>query len=141
MEIYSNSEKFKGYILLPNEKERTVTNIGNLLGYDDTTIGRQLREFNLENLVYEGKSTSQYETEIYNFLINDINISAADVIKNTKSILSNKKEIDIYIISKKFGIEFNDSYWHSEALKSSKYHQNKSVQAEKDGLSLNFRQK
>jgi len=35
--------------------------------------------------------------------------------KNTRAVLNNKKELDIYLPEQKIGIEINGLYWHSEA--------------------------
>ncbi len=56
-----------------------------------------------------------------------------EYIENDRSIL-NGKEIDIYIPSKKIGIECNGIYWHS--LKSSPYHVNKWKECKNNGIQL-----
>lgn len=43
-------------------------------------------------------------------------------------------EIDVYCPDYKIGIEFNGDYWHSEVYKDKKYHQMKSLLAEKNGI-------
>ena len=54
----------------------------------------------------------------------------------TRSILS-PYEIDLYDEEKKFGIEFNGNYWHSEQKGiSRRYHQKKSLYAEEKGIFL-----
>ena len=45
-------------------------------------------------------------------------------------------ELDIYIPDKKLAIEFNGTYWHSEAQKDRKYHQNKTIRCAKAGVRL-----
>lgn len=58
-------------------------------------------------------------------------------INNSRKILGNGKEIDIYIPDKKIAIEFNGLYWHSEKFKKDKnYHYNKTIAAENIGIRL-----
>lgn len=45
-------------------------------------------------------------------------------------------EIDIYIASKKLGIEHHGLYWHSELFKNNKYHYNKYLWAKEKGINL-----
>jgi len=45
--------------------------------------------------------------------------------RNTRKILKNGMELDIYVEGKHVGIEYNGLYWHSHASKSSAYHNNK----------------
>ena len=44
------------------------------------------------------------------------------------------KEIDIYIPSLNFGIEYNGDYWHCEVFRDEKYHLNKSMEAMNEGI-------
>lgn len=46
-------------------------------------------------------------------------------------------ELDVYVPSRKFAIEFNGLYWHSELVNKNKmYHQNKIVAAAANGITL-----
>ena len=74
-------------------------------------------------------NTSYYEDELIEFIGEDL------CIKNDKQKIS-PYEIDIYVPSKKLGIEFNGSYWHSSIYKDKNYHFNKSKIAEKNGIRL-----
>lgn len=60
---------------------------------------------------------SQAQKEIYDWIKNELNIS--DVELSNRKVIS-PKEIDIYIPSKKIGIEFHGLYWHSEINKKDK---------------------
>lgn len=57
---------------------------------------------------------------------------------SNRTILGGKKEIDLWIPSHKFGIEFNGIYWHSEKAgrKSIDYHHDKYLSAQKAGIQL-----
>ena len=81
-----------------------------------------------------GVIASKGEDEIYNFIIS--HLSGDEVIRNDRNIL-NGKEIDIYIPKLKIGIEYNGLKWHSEEFgKDFKYHLNKSIEANKQGIVL-----
>lgn len=57
--------------------------------------------------------------------------------QTNRKLLGNGKEIDIYVPEKKFGIEFNGLYWHSEAQgKGRTYHQDKWLTAKEKGIHL-----
>lgn len=55
---------------------------------------------------------SKAEIEIFDF----IKSLCSSAISNNKTILSNRKEIDILLPDKKIAIEFNGLYWHSEKM-------------------------
>lgn len=76
------------------------------------------------------QNSSIKETEIRNFIENNLSI-------NTTKIKINKKEIDIFLPDNKLGIEFNGLYWHSEARKVNiNYHLNKTENCEAQGIQL-----
>lgn len=60
-----------------------------------------------------------------------------DIIINTndRNVL-NGKEIDIYVPSKKIGIEFDGIFWHNENNKTNDYHLQKTEECEKRGIRL-----
>jgi hypothetical protein len=64
----------------------------------------------------------QKQKEIFDILVG----MGLDVILNDRSIIS-PLELDIYIPDKKIAIEFNGSYWHSEACLSSIEARNKHI--------------
>jgi hypothetical protein len=47
-----------------------------------------------------------------------------------------KNEIDIYVPEKKFGVEMNGLYYHSDLFKSADYHKNKTEYFAKEGIRL-----
>ncbi len=71
---------------------------------------------------------SKKEIILYDWLSQYINCE-----QSNQNIL-NGKELDIYIPSKKIAIEFNGTYWH--ATKPKKYHYQKSLECEKQGIRL-----
>jgi hypothetical protein len=58
-----------------------------------------------------------------------------DVVSNDRAAIS-PKELDIYVPSKKFAVEYNGLYWHSEQFLGKHYHDEKLSAAENAGLSL-----
>lgn len=70
--------------------------------------------------------TQQKQKEVFTFL-EQLGI---DVVYNTRDII-NPLELDVFIPSKNFAIEFNGSYWHSEAILSSKQARNKHLRKTK----------
>lgn len=81
------------------------------------------------------KSISIPQLEIVDY-IKSIS-SESEIIQNTRDIIS-PLEIDIYIPSKLFAIEFDGIYWHSEISgeKDKYYHLNKTTKCEAKGISL-----
>lgn len=59
-----------------------------------------------------------------------------EISRNNTSILSNSQEVDIYIPSHNVGIEYHGLYWHSEVHKPKKYHKNKQIEANDNGVKL-----
>ena len=78
---------------------------------------------------------SQPEYEIISFLKLHTN---CEIFHGARNILSDGKELDIYIPDKKLAIEFNGLYWHSELTgnKNKWYHLNKTLECEKLGIRL-----
>lgn len=56
--------------------------------------------------------------------------------RNNRSILSNKQELDIYVPSRKFAIEYNGLFWHCELNKPTLYHENKSTMCKNENIIL-----
>jgi hypothetical protein len=76
------------------------------------------------------KTTSKSEKEIFQF----IKSFFPDAIENYRN--KNFKEVDIYIPSKNFAIEYNGSYWHSFPRKSDDYHLQKTLKCQYEGIQL-----
>ena len=75
------------------------------------------------------KGKSYKENEIYEFVKNIY----SDAIQN---YILEYREIDIYIPSLKFGIEFNGLYWHSELHKDKNYHLDKTNHFKKYDINI-----
>lgn len=75
---------------------------------------------------------SKAEKEIHDFLVN-----LGLIVDPSNRTVLNGKEIDLYIPEKKFGIEFNGIYWHTEKQgKDKTYHYDKWKTAQTKGITL-----
>lgn len=62
-------------------------------------------------------------------------IPEVEVLTNVRDVIS-PKELDIYIPSMKLAFEYNGMYWHSTEHKSEKYHQEKVLACNENGINL-----
>lgn len=109
----------------------TTIEIAELSGLSYTVILNTIKKFGLKDhpkILFLSASSSQ-EREIYSWLES----LGFTVQRNVYGIVP-KYELDIYIPDKKFGIEFNGNYWHSEQCRDRKYHQNKSLLGKENGV-------
>ena len=81
-----------------------------------------------------GHGPSKKEEELRDFIKSIIDED--DIIFNSRSILENNLELDIFIKSQNIGIELDGSYWHSEEFKGKNYHLEKTKIANKKGIRL-----
>lgn len=58
------------------------------------------------------------------------------VVRNTRSVLLNGLELDVYVPERNIAVEYNGLYWHSQMRKSSKYHSNKSQAGRDVGVNI-----
>ena len=104
------------------EECKTMKDVAEIVGTTSDYLYYKCKEYSIE-INFE-KRFSSYEEELRK-IIND------DYICN-KNIEG--KELDIYIPSKKIGIEFNGNYWHGELNKSINWHKDKSLYFEEKGI-------
>jgi hypothetical protein len=78
-------------------------------------------------------SHSKGESELYEFIISLV--GKANAIQRDRTIL-NGEELDIFIPSLAFAIEYNGLYWHSEISKDKNYHLNKTLKCEAKNIRL-----
>ena len=74
------------------------------------------------------------EYEIYQYLCNLI--GEDKVQRRCKGILDGNYELDIYVPSENFAIEYNGLYWHSEITKDKNYHLRKTDECNSKGIRL-----
>lgn len=109
-------------------------------GIPYTTLMRHFEHIKFDPEFKEG-SSSYAEQEIYNFIKSLMDKTGEEVIRNNRKALGGL-ELDIYIPSRNFAVEFNGLYWHSENVLESKgnnavkYHLNKFNRAEEAGIDL-----
>ena len=127
---WMHKESLKEYIQLYfKDNKVTLSDLSKSLNIAISTIGQKINEFGLRE--YISYSLDGLENQIKDY-IESLNV---DVIKNywVKEI---QKEIDIYIPSKKLGIEVNGNYWHSSLYKKQNYHQEKSILVQGQNINL-----
>lgn len=115
-----------------NGKRPNPYNIANIFDISYEYVIKLLIEYELRDRV--DKYYSNKENEIYEYVTSLI--KPEYVIRCDRTVLSDKKELDIYIPSKKLAIEFNGNYWHSKLFKSETYHQAKTIECDKLGIQL-----
>lgn len=76
---------------------------------------------------------SKQEKELLEFIKSII--PNEEIVENDREIIK-PKELDIYIPSRKIGIEFNGAYWHSDRFVSKNYHQKKYLICKEKGIRL-----
>lgn len=123
-EIISSKERFCQYI-----QDNCITNTVELsfsLGVSTIKLNRLIKEYECRDLI--SKNSSFAEIEIGNFLREN----ELEGRRDRKAI--HPKEIDYYVSSINFGVEFNGAFWHSTKYKPIGYHQEKSLLARKNGV-------
>ena len=95
-------------------KEGSVCGLAVSEGLDANTVSREFHKRGWSDLVDGGVSTP--EKEVLSF-VKEI-LPGVEIIENSRSLLDGKVELDIFIPSKKFAIEYNGLYYHSEACSS-----------------------
>lgn len=123
----SSRENLKNAILMNFLTNPTPKELSELLGITPAQVMRNIRKFDLEDLVVLNKPVSTYENEIAELF---------PCTHRSDRTLLNGKEIDLYYPESNFAIEFNGDYWHSSQKKPKTYHQVKSILAGKKGVHL-----
>ena len=126
-EKLSNKEWLKKEYI---EKDRSALEISKEIGCDFSTVLNYCRSFGFPIKQHYNQST--IETEVYKW-IKELGVEA---IQGFVGAFDDKKEIDVYVPSKKVGIEINGLYWHSEQFREKYYHAQKRVQSHIEGLRL-----
>ena len=79
----------------------------------------------------QGRGVSKMETSLFESL------NITNKTQSNKSILMNRRELDIYLPYHNLAIEFNGLYWHSELNgKDKNYHLNKTIECEQKSIQL-----
>ena len=108
-EILNNKDKFKQYLIEyknNNNNYPTPHILKEKFKFAITAgILKYIHRYNLEDYILWDKSLS--EQEVYDYVKGLYN---GEIIRNNRSILSNNKELDIYIPEKQLAIEVNGCY-------------------------------
>lgn len=115
--------------LISSLEHKTSSALGAALGVPYGQALHLLEKHDLLSMINLKDYSSQSERELVEFIGKDLCLT------RDRTAIS-PYEIDIYVPSKKIGIEFNGSYWHSSIYKDKNYHFNKSKIAEKNGIRL-----
>ena len=115
--------------LISSLEHKTSSALGAALGVPYGQALHLLEKHDLISMIDLKDYSSQSEHELVEFIGKDLCLT------RDRTAIS-PYEIDIYVPSKKIGIEFNGSYWHSSIYKDKNYHFNKSKIAEKNGIRL-----
>jgi len=129
----SSPEQLRNFILTNFNEYPTIKELSYKLNIGTCMTARKIHKFNLERYIDYNSGRSNAEKEVRDFIYTIYN---GEIQIKNRSILSNNKEIDIYIPEKKIAIEFNGTYWHSSIYKDEKYHQNKSLECNEKGIRL-----
>lgn len=86
----------------------------------DAALLNWIYKFNLEE--YFKFAPSHFEDDIVQYIES---IGVSNIKRHNRDILDGR-EIDIYLPDVMIGIEFNGTYWHSNANVSKHYHEDKS---------------
>lgn len=129
--LISNKEASEQFV---KQQRYTLDELCRLFNAKLYIVSSWVNRFSLNSYIsYKFNGKSRYEEEIVEF-IKSLNIE--NIICNSQDILPNKQEIDIYLPDYKVGIEFNGTYWHSDAFKDKYYHEKKSKSASECNIRL-----
>lgn len=129
-DILYDKEKCKAF--LESDPGQTIEYYCKKLGCSSSSIRKKVLKYGLEDLVGIRLHSSTYETEILGLLAS----WGVEAQHDVRGLLPNNQEIDIYVPSRRVGIEFNGTYWHSDLYKPKNYHYNKTLAAEAAGIRL-----
>jgi len=132
IQTYFQDENTAREYIITNFKDMKATEIAKKIDISYVQLLRYLRRYNLHEYIDFKPSSSQYEDIIIEYLKT---LGITNIEQHNKTILKNK-EIDIYLPDYKLGIEINGNYWHSDIFKDKKYHLNKSLEAQEQGIHL-----
>lgn len=110
-------------------QKKTLTQIGNELGCDTTTISRYCNNHNID-VHYYYESAQQREVSDW------IRSLGVNVLTNQRKLI--KGELDIYLPDYKIAIEYCGVFWHSDVHERMipTYHLNKLKQCQEKGIRL-----
>lgn len=111
---------------------KSTSRIAKVVGLTPSIFLQYVHKYGIEDYVDIASSVSVYENEIAEFIEKECDC----MVEHSNSGIIPPQEIDIYIPARNTGIEFNGNYWHSDELKNSKYHQDKTLNCLRAGVKL-----
>ena len=111
----------------------TYTDLANKLDTSYRAITSRVYEYGIKNSIDVGGNRSIKENELYMNLKSSNN---CNILNNVRDTIPSC-ELDIYIPDSRIAVEFNGSFWHSDAKKDNpRYHQRKSILAAQNNIRL-----
>lgn len=111
-----------------HKNKKTVAKIAEELNISATTLSNRFDDFDIEKKKFY---FSMSQLEIVDFLSE----SGFEAKMNERKVLW-PRELDIYIASHNFAIEYNGLRWHNELYKDKNYHQEKYLICKSKGIRL-----
>ena len=129
-DIFDDRDKAIDFL---GDKKYAFSELAEIFNCPNYTVSMWAARLNISERIKHCGGKSSYEEEIIEYL-NELGIK--NIIHGSRKILANNLELDIYLPDYNIGIEFNGTYWHSDAFLSRDYHQNKSKLAANLGIRL-----
>jgi len=134
IDTINSKKKFADFLDKYDVKLRCFE-VSKILGINEASVWRYLHKYELEDHIDLGYGRSKVEDDVYNFISK---VTDNKIERHVRGLLeyNNQYELDIYIPDKKIAIEVNGDYWHSSEFKDELYHQLKSLECQKVGITL-----
>ena len=129
-DIFDDRDKAIDFL---GDKKYTFSELAEIFNCPNYTVSMWASRLNISERIKHCGGKSSYEEDIIDYL-NSLGIK--NIIHGSRKILANNLELDIYLPDYNIGIEFNSTYWHSDAFLNKDYHQNKSKLAADLGIRL-----
>lgn len=129
LNVWHSKDKSIEYLSLLGQKP-TIEELALSLNCSVNSVYLWIEKYNLGSFIKIAKSS--YEQELIYF----IESLGLNIIRNSRKVIDDNKELDIYIPEKKLAIEFNGNYFHSSKKLPSNYHYKKSFACESKGIRL-----
>lgn len=129
-DIFDDRDKAINFL---GDKKYNFSELAEMFNCPNYTVSMWAARLNIADKIKHNGGKSSYEDEIIDFLKF---LGIEEILHGSRKFLANGLELDIYLPEHGLAIEFNGTYWHSDAFLSKKYHQEKSKLAEKQGLRL-----
>lgn len=129
-DIFDDRDKAIDFL---GDKKYTFSELAEIFNCPNYTVSMWASRLNISERIKHCGGKSSYEEDIIDYLKS---LGIENIIHGSRKILTNNLELDIYLPDYNIGIEFNGTYWHSDAFLNKDYHQNKSKLAADLGIRL-----